>query len=115
MSEAPSTLLHDLESIRQLLEADLQEPPVLSDALDAVSIPLLSDIVSPPPVVASAPILEPLRVSPAVGQIHSQVLQQLDSRLQGAAQLLAADLVKEFLPQIEAELLRRLSQLLPKG
>ena len=48
---APSQLLHDLESIRALLDepqADA-EPPLLTESITLDSIPLLSEIVAPHP------------------------------------------------------------------
>ena len=47
--QKPAQLLHDLESIRELLGDDSTEPPLLIDSLDPDSIPVLSDIVSAPP------------------------------------------------------------------
>ncbi|HIQ45603.1 MAG TPA: DNA polymerase III subunit chi, partial [Pseudomonas oleovorans] len=47
--QKPVQLLHDLESIRELLGDDSHEPPLLIDSLDPDSIPVLSDIVSAPP------------------------------------------------------------------
>ncbi len=103
--QKPAQLLSDLESIRQLLEADLVEPPLLTDSLDPQSIPLLSDIVSPPPASASisqrpasAPTLHP----------EARELQRLEGELRAAAQLLLQDVIDDFVPQIEAELKRRL-------
>ncbi|MDO8696740.1 MAG: DNA polymerase III subunit chi [Pseudomonas sp.] len=43
----PGNLLHDLESIRQLLEQNPLEPPLLTESIDPNSIPLLSEIVNP--------------------------------------------------------------------
>ena len=43
----PGNLLHDLESIRQLLEQSPLEPPLLTESIDLNSIPLLSEIVNP--------------------------------------------------------------------
>lgn len=91
---APSQLLHDLESIRALLDepqADA-EPPLLTESIMLDSIPLLSEIVAPPP----AP------VPPTAPRID------LDSELRAAAQLILQDVLDDFAPQIEAELRRRL-------
>lgn len=80
----PGNLLHDLESIRQLLEQNPLEPPLLTESIDPNSIPLLSEIVNPadlgaplfnlsapasqPPVaasaVASAPTAKPMAPQP---------------------------------------------------
>ena len=43
----PGNLLNDLESIRQLLEQNPLEPPLLTESIDPNSIPLLSEIVNP--------------------------------------------------------------------
>lgn len=93
-ASAPSQLLHDLESIRALLDepqADA-EPPLLTESITLDSIPLLSEIVAPPPVP----------VPPAAPRID------LDSELRAAAQLILQDVLDDFAPQIEAELRRRL-------
>lgn len=141
----PDHLLHDLESIRQLLEDDNLELPLLTETLDDdLQIPLLSDIIEPGPVVAQAvtpppapasvaPVTSaPLQVPPpasfvpqaapathttstisnaiqrSVGTQQLGELTRLDSELRAAAQLLLQDVIDDFVPQIEAELKRRL-------
>ncbi|NHN76125.1 DNA polymerase III subunit chi [Azotobacter chroococcum] len=87
-------LLDDLQSIRDLLEEDLL-PPLLTETLSADDIPLLSEIVplddeeedEPPPAAL------PLR---------------LKQSLHAEAQLILQEVVDDFVPQIEAELKRRL-------
>ncbi|MEE4460709.1 DNA polymerase III subunit chi [Azotobacter chroococcum] len=87
-------LLDDLQSIRDLLEEDLL-PPLLTETLGADDIPLLSEIVllddgeedEPPPATL------PLR---------------LKQSLHAEAQLILQEVVDDFVPQIEAELKRRL-------
>ncbi|MWV12828.1 DNA polymerase III subunit chi [Pseudomonas sp. R-28-1W-6] len=130
----PDHLLDDLESIRQLLEEHQLEPPLLTDSLDGeLQIPLLSDIIEPGPAVSLPPPLpsaaptQPARApatptppaAPASATIGSAIqrrlgaqgsseLNRLDGELRAAAQLLLQDVIDDFVPQIEAELKRRL-------
>lgn len=115
----PGALLNDLESIRELLDDDL-DPPLLTEKFDPDDIPLLSDVVpdaepapSPQPVVASGATAgmaseHELRqtVQRAIGRDNE--INRLDSELRAAAQLLLQDVIDDFVPQIEAELKRRL-------
>lgn len=124
--QKPAQLLNDLESIRELLGDENLEPPLLIDSIDPNSIPLLSDIVTPPPsVTALPPIPQPAVITPAQS-LRATVTQsvsrdsevnRLDSELRAAAQLILQDVIDDFVPQIEAELKRRLdarlSRLLP--
>ncbi len=73
----PGNLLNDLESIRQLLEQNPLEPPLLTESIDPNSIPLLSEIVNPAelgaplfsrPAPASQP---PLAARPTTAQPSS--------------------------------------------
>ncbi|XLX39453.1 DNA polymerase III subunit chi [Ectopseudomonas mendocina] len=130
--QKPAQLLHDLESIRELLGDDRSEPPLLIDSLDPDSIPVLSDIVSAPPgppppfhatpapkptapAAAAAPSASPLRecIEP---RLHDSArdLQHLNGELRAAAQLILQDVIDDFVPQIEAELKRRLEARLPR-
>jgi hypothetical protein len=126
--QKPAQLLNDLESIRELLGDENLEPPLLLDTLDPDSIPLLSDIVTPPPSPAvRAPAPRPAPAAPAPApSLRDTVTQsisrdsevnRLDSELRAAAQLILQDVIDDFVPQIEAELKRRLearlSRLLP--
>ncbi|MCE5362499.1 DNA polymerase III subunit chi [Pseudomonas anguilliseptica] len=121
--QKPAQLLNDLESIRQLLGDENLEPPLLIDTLDPDSIPLLSEIVTPPPVTAvPAPAPKPaiaqtLRETVSQSVSRDSELNRLDSELRAAAQLILQDVIDDFVPQIEAELKRRLdarlSRLLP--
>jgi hypothetical protein len=129
--QKPAQLLNDLESIRKLLGDENLEPPLLIDSLDPDSIPLLSEIVSPPPnMAAPAPASAPtptFKPKPPVAQTLRETVNQsvsrdselnrLDSELRAAAQLILQDVIDDFVPQIEAELKRRLdarlSRLLP--
>lgn len=119
--QKPTHLLDDLESIRQLLGDENLDPPLLTDTIDPDSIPLLSDIVTPPPAPAAEPV--PL---PQAATLHSSIEQtfsrdsdmnRLDNELRAAAELILQDVIDDFVPQIEAELKRRLqarlSRLLP--
>lgn len=133
--QKPAQLLHDLESIRELLGDESQEPPLLIDSLDPDSIPVLSDIVSappgPPPPFHVTPTPKPApatqtaaAASPAAGpprerlepHLHDSAreLQHLNAELRAAAQLILQDVIDDFVPQIEAELKRRLEARLPR-
>jgi hypothetical protein len=125
-------LLDDLEAIRQLLEKEQLEPPLLTETLDDdLQIPLLSEIIEPSPglsaaaapavpltPVASVPLSYPVQpaVTPAPAtppapqpQVSTGLLQnRLDAELRAAAQLILQDVIDDFVPQIEAELKRRL-------
>ncbi|KAB0548498.1 DNA polymerase III subunit chi [Pseudomonas argentinensis] len=114
----PGALLSDLESIRELLDDDL-DPPLLTDKFDPDDIPVLSEVVrSPEPVRAVQPSApgsttgiaseDELRqtVQRAIGRDNE--INRLDTELRAAAQLLLQDVIDDFVPQIEAELKRRL-------
>jgi len=147
----PAHLLDDLESIRALLdEHTSSEPPLLTESVDPASIPLLSEIVEPPPfslspapapqaaqpatpaaprpapaptpapVKAAAPVppVAPAPAAPSAAQpsVRAGVeaatqtqLDRLDGELRAAAQLILQDVIDDFVPQIEAELKRRLN------
>ncbi len=110
----PTHLLDDLESIRQLLEKDQLEPPLLTEALDhELDIPLLSDIIEPAPAAPAPNVQLPYPVRPAVvpaaePSTAQSISGQLDAELRAAAQLILQDVIDDFVPQIEAELRRRL-------
>ncbi|MBA4246498.1 MAG: DNA polymerase III subunit chi [Pseudomonas sp.] len=133
--QKPAQLLHDLESIRELLGDESQEPPLLIDSLDPDSIPVLSDIVSappgPPPPFHVTPTPKPApatqtaaAASPTAGPLRERLeprlhdsareLQHLNAELRAAAQLILQDVIDDFVPQIEAELKRRLEARLPR-
>jgi len=93
----PAQLLDDLESIRALLG---DEQDSLNETLDPDSIPLLSEVVE------SAPD-EPRE--PAVRTAFRTLAERhLDHELRTAAQLILQEVIDDFVPQIEAELRRRL-------
>lgn len=99
----PAQLLDDLESIRALLGDD-NDP--LSETLDPDSIPLLSDVVEPAPAET---IEEPRE--PAVRTAFRTLAERhLDHELRTAAQLILQEVIDDFVPQIEAELKRRLEE-----
>ena len=130
----PDVLLDDLEAIRQLLEKEQLEPPLLTETLDDdLQIPVLSDIIehgdevrasTPQPaaplntLIASVPLSYPVQPAvmptPAAANIGSAVQNRLanpgklDAELRAAAQLILQDVIDDFVPQIEAELKRRL-------
>jgi hypothetical protein len=123
--QQPTHLLDDLESIRQLLGDENLDPPLLTDSIDLDAIPLLSDIVTPPlapshpPVVVSAPLPQATTLRSSIEQTLSRDsdMHRLDNELRAAAELILQDVIDDFVPQIEAELKRRLqarlSRLLP--
>ena len=137
----PGNLLNDLESIRQLLDQQQLEPPLLTESVDTSAIPLLCDIVPPSELVPPRPSLAaalhnrpdpapsvapvctpttpaPATPSPTASAINASLqqrlhpgaleLQRVDRELRAAAQLLLQDVIDDFVPQIEAELKRRL-------
>lgn len=120
----PAHLLDDLESIRALLddEPSGNEPPLLTDSLDADGIPLLSERVVPDPAPPVPPRVQAAPATPAAppGESVAESVRQrmtpegdpelarLDSELRAAAQLILQDVIDDFVPQIEAELKRRL-------
>ncbi|WP_277372733.1 DNA polymerase III subunit chi [Pseudomonas sp. AA-38] len=134
--QKPAQLLHDLESIRELLGDSSSEPSLLIDSLDPDSIPVLSDIVSAPPgppppfhttppaqpapaptpkATGTAPTSDAVRTS-LEPRLHDSAreLQHLSGELRAAAQLILQDVIDDFVPQIEAELKRRLEARLPR-
>lgn len=101
----PAHLLDDLESIRALLGD--QEPPILSEVLDPSSIPVLSEVVRNKPSIAAPDHVEPRE--PAVRTAFRTLAERhLDHELRTAAQLILQEVIDDFVPQIEAELRRRL-------
>jgi hypothetical protein len=122
-SPKPDELLDDLESIRQLLEQHDDEPPLLTDELDPAQIPLLSDVVEPGPAVsdtaspaapesllaASADRVRAAALQRSLQSPNARELARMDGELRAAAHLLLQDVIDDFVPQIEAELRRRLS------
>ncbi|MCY1364997.1 hypothetical protein D9M69_518250 [compost metagenome] len=120
----PAHLLDDLESIRALLDNEPggAEPPLLTDTLDADGIPLLSEIVEPAPIAPAPAPTQPVEAAPEsaatqplANAIRQRItpagnpeLMQLDNELRAAAQLILQDVIDDFVPQIEAELKRRL-------
>ncbi|PKL97800.1 MAG: DNA polymerase III subunit chi, partial [Gammaproteobacteria bacterium HGW-Gammaproteobacteria-7] len=63
--QKPAQLLNDLESIRQLLGDESLEPPLLIESIDPDSIPLLSEIVTPPPLPVPRPAPSSTAPAPA--------------------------------------------------
>ena len=80
--------------------------------MDPDSIPLLSEIVTPPPMAAAvapiAPAVPTLRETVNQSVSRDSEMNRLDSELRAAAQLILQDVIDDFVPQIEAELKRRL-------
>src|SRR5690606_12855033 len=87
-----------------------QDLPLLTERLDPDSIPLLSDVVASPQTDIS--IEEPElteRREPAVRTAFRSLAERhLDHELRMAANLILQEVIDDFMPQIEAELKRRL-------
>ncbi|AWM60867.1 DNA polymerase III subunit chi [Stutzerimonas stutzeri] len=105
----PAELLSDLESIRALLGDDFPDEPPNGAALDPDSIPLLSDIVEPAPAATTggANDDEPRETS-VRSAFRSLAERHIDHELRTAANLILQEVIDDFVPQIEAELKRRL-------
>ncbi len=116
----PPHLLDDLESIRALLGDDFPDADSPETTLDPAAIPVLSEVVAPAPAperalsatpASSAPDPAPARPSQQPGQ-RTPAERKLDSELRAAANLILQDVIDDFVPQIEAELKRRLEGLI---
>ncbi|EXF46347.1 hypothetical protein BAY1663_01236 [Pseudomonas sp. BAY1663] len=108
----PAELLSDLESIRALLGDDF---PDASEALDPDSIPLLSDIVEPAPAVSTGTPADGEPREPSVRTAFRSLAERhIDHELRTAANLILQEVIDDFVPQIEAELKRRLESRLDK-
>lgn len=105
----PAEPLSDLESIRALLGDDFPDEPPNNATLDPDSIPLLSDIVEPAPALAAggASDDEPRETS-VRSAFRSLAERHVDHELRTAANLILQEVIDDFVPQIEAELKRRL-------
>ncbi|KRW66361.1 MULTISPECIES: hypothetical protein [Stutzerimonas stutzeri subgroup] len=105
----PTELLSDLESIRALLGDDFPDTPPASNALDPDSIPLLSDIVEQQPVEKLDTDNDDGPREPAVRAAFRTLAERhMDHELRTAANLILQEVIDDFVPQIEAELKRRL-------
>jgi hypothetical protein len=123
-SSRAAHLVDDLVSIRELLSPE-NEPPLLTDSLDPSDIPVLSEVVMPGPeprtpsnasqafraaaeaaaiAMQAQHILHP-PVASAAGAFEPDKVKR---EMHAAAQLILQDVVDDFVPQIEAELKRRL-------
>ncbi|TLX56684.1 DNA polymerase III subunit chi [Stutzerimonas nosocomialis] len=112
----PSHLLDDLESIRALLGDDFPDADSPETTLDPAAIPLLSEVVAPAsdrmPPAAPAPGHPPAHPSSQQPGQRTSAERKLDSELRAAANLILQDVIDDFVPQIEAELKRRLEGLI---
>ena len=104
----PAELLSDLESIRALLGDDFPDTPPNSEMLDPDSIPLLSDIVEPAPVATTGDSDDGPRETSVRSAFRSLAERHIDHELRTAANLILQEVIDDFVPQIEAELKRRL-------
>jgi len=96
--QKPAQLLDDLESIRALLGDD---PDSQGESLDPNDIPLLSEVVEAAPA-------DTAREPAARAAFRSLAERHLDHELRATAQLVLQEVIDDFVPQIEAELKRRL-------
>lgn len=119
-----ANLLDDLESIRQLLGDDSQQPPAHGEG----QIPLLFDVVGAKPKLSheldfdgddvDIPTLTPepaahqaepsVAAAPTPATSREDALLYLDTELRAAAQLIMQDVIDDFAPHIETEIKRRL-------
>lgn len=120
---APSKLLEDLESIRNLLDEETDSP---ASSPGQVDIPLLQDVIRDEPARAEGPVnpflpydslarlaAERQQLDHLLGTAPQQTeaaQQQLGKALQAEAQQVMQELLAEMLPNLEAELQRRLNQ-----
>lgn len=102
--QRPAELLEDLQAIRALLGDDQAN-------LDPESIPLLSRVVDAP-LADTTPAAEQAEPKePAVRTaFRSLAGRHLDHQLRDTAEQVVQDVIDDFLPQIEAELRRRLNE-----
>ncbi|HCS06498.1 MAG TPA: DNA polymerase III subunit chi [Pseudomonas sp.] len=102
-------LLDDLESIRQLLDDEGLQPPLLTEMVgeQGTQIPLLDEVFepTPAPVPAAQP---PLAGAPAADKAPDALLVHLDRELRTAAQAIMQDVINDYAPHIESEIKRRL-------
>lgn len=102
--QRPADLLEDLEAIRALLGDDQAD-------LDPHSIPVLSHVVDAPAADAALAAEAPLPKEPAVRTAFRSLAERhLDHQLRDTAEQVVQDVIDDFLPQIEAELRRRLDE-----
>jgi hypothetical protein len=105
----PAELLSDLESIRALLGDDFPDTAATGAPVDPDSIPLLSDIVEPgPAIAATTPSDDEPRETSVRSAFRSLAERHIDHELRTAANLILQEVIDDFVPQIEAELKRRL-------
>ncbi|WP_462382058.1 DNA polymerase III subunit chi [Pseudomonas sp. Marseille-QA0892] len=110
-------LLDDLKSIRDLLEKYQLEPPILTESADD-DIPVLSEVidneqkptpdVKPEPPVVQVTVPTASTVTPQPAPKPAPTPQRIDSELRKTAHLILQDVIDDFVPQIEAELRKRL-------
>ncbi len=111
----PAELLSDLESIRALLGDDFQDTSAAGEALDPDTIPLLSDIIEPAPAAPTGTAVANESREPSVrSAFRSLAERHIDHELRTAANLILQEVIDDFVPQIEAELKRRLESRLDR-
>lgn len=102
-------LLDDLESIRQLLDDEGLQPPLLTEMVgeQGTQIPLLDEVFEPTPALVPA-AQPPLASAPAADKAPDALLVHLDRELRTAAQAIMQDVINDYAPHIESEIKRRL-------
>lgn len=102
-------LLDDLESIRQLLDDEGLQPPLLTEMVgeQGTQIPLLDEVFEPTPAPLPA-AQPPLASAPAADKAPDALLVHLDRELRTAAQAIMQDVINDYAPHIESEIKRRL-------
>ena len=108
-------LLDDLESIRQLLDDEGLQPPLLTEMVgeQGTQIPLLDEVFEPTPTPTPTPApvpaaQPPLASAPAADKAPDALLVHLDRELRTAAQAIMQDVINDYAPHIESEIKRRL-------
>ncbi len=102
--QRPAELLEDLNAIRALLGDDQAN-------LDPDSIPVLSQVVDAPAADTVPAVEQTAPKEPSVrSAFRSLAERHLDHQLRDTAEQVVQEVIDDFLPQIEAELRRRLNE-----
>lgn len=104
--QSPTKILAELQSIRDLLDEKYFEPPLQPHVINPEAIPLLADVVE----LAAPTISDATAQTPAEAALPEPLPPSLEVTLHQEAEHLMQEVISSFLPQIEAELKRRLAQ-----